>query len=106
MFEITPPSWRRAGVWSWASQSQFSAVAAAGQLRMNMGTFQRAGYGPWGQLTGALRAFNHGFAGMGIVRAVDQTGISAFANADTQYNNYVTSILAIARDCFGWHPGS
>ncbi len=29
-----------------------------------------------------------------------------FANADTQYNNYVTSILAIARDCFGWHPGS
>ena len=87
---------------SWVYNPQFAAVAAAGQLRMNAEYFQRRGYGPWGQLAGALHAYNHGFQDLGPLRGVDSSGLSAFADRGTWGNNYVSNVIAIARECFGF----
>ena len=86
----------------WAYNPQFAAVAAAGQLRMNARYFQVRGYGPWGQLAGALHAYNHGFQDLGPLRGVDDSGLSQFADRGTANNNYVSNVLAIARECFGF----
>ena len=94
------------GVVPWASNANpvFAFVAAAGQLRQGIEHYQRLGYGPWGQLAGGIRAYNAGYSIGNRLRAVDQDGISQFADRGTAPGNptYVSNVLAIARECFGF----
>lgn len=86
----------------WAYTPQFAAVAAGGQLRMNSTYFRSRHYGPWGQLAGALHAYNHGFHDLGPLRGVDDSGIWQFADRGTTGGNYVSNVLSIATNCFGF----